>query len=246
MAYGRRYWRRYYRRYYRGKYGYGSYGGSSANKLAMSRNFKASAKNMTQGGTFNISVRKIFNVTIGNGDTSYYNEFPVAAEIKGSDMHTYLSAVFDQYRIEKVAIRIRPCGDNQAQSLATGIGNNAYPDGQFMTNPAILFSCVDRSGFAQNPPLSTLRTYGSYKESQISGARDVSPTHYIAIGASNLVEWSTYTDTKVQASFPHVYLGVSFAKALSADRTIYLSVEVDAQIRYRGVRLDLTDVPHNP
>lgn len=225
MAYPRRYWRRYYRRYYRGKY-------SSYGKTRLSRNFKASANNMTQGGTFNISIHKEDFVALTNNsgtaasDTKH-KEMDLKAWISGSDMHKALSNVFDQYRVEKLTIRIRPVGDSTANIL----------------NPAILFTCMDRTGFAANVPISTLRTYGSYKETQISGAKDVSPTHTCYIGASNLVEWSTYTDSKSMTSFPAVEWGV-FCASLAANSNInvYVSIEIDAQIRYRGVRLDTSAV----
>lgn len=223
MAYGRRYWRRYYRRYYRGKYN--SYG-----KMRMSRNFKASASNMTQGGTFNVSAHKEVNLDLpapqtGTTSTFNYDKLDIPAIIASSDMHAYLSNVFDQYRVDRLAIRIRAVGNDD-----TGI-----------VNPSMLFSAVDRTDFANNLPLSTIRTYGSYRESQISGAKDISPTHTVYISQSNLVEWSTYTDTKNRVSFPCVLYGVAFASATQAI-TVSVSIEIDAQIRYRGVRLDTRQV----
>lgn len=230
MAYGRRYWRRFYRRYYRGRYGrYSSYG-----KTKMSRNFKASAANMTQGGTFNISVHSEKELAVpapaqGQTTSFKYDELDLAKLIAQSDMHNYLSNVFDQYRVEKVVVKIRPAGNSN-------IGANAVT-----INPSILFSCVDRSGFTQNLPLTTLRTYGSYKETQVTGDKDVSPTHYIYIGASNLVEFSTYSDTKNKVSFPAIVFGAFFAN-LGGNITCNFSIECDCQVRYRGVRLDTRQV----
>ena len=105
----------------------------------------------------------------------------------------------------------------------------------------MLFSAVDRTDFANNLPLSTIRTYGSYRESQISGAKDISPTHTVYISQSNLVEWSTYTDTKNRVNFPCVLYGCAFANTTQAI-TVSVSIEIDAQIRYRGVRLDTRQV----
>lgn len=224
MAYGRRYWRRYYRRYYRGRYA------NSYWKTRMTRNFKASANNMTQGGTFNISCHKEVPLLLpapatGQTSTFNYDKIDIPGVIAISDMHTYLSNVFDQYRVEKLTIRIRPIGNS-----STGI-----------VNPSICFSAVDRTDFANNLPLSTIRTYGSYRETQISGAKDISPTHTIYVGQSNLVEWSTYTDTKNRVSFPSVIWGCTFAN-VSGAITVNASIEIDAMVRYRGVRLDTRTV----
>lgn len=221
MAYTRRYWRRYYRRYYRGKYN------NSYTKTRMTRNFKASASNMTQGGTFNISMRSVESVAITSGQNKDNHAIlPIASQITQSPMHIQLSNVFDQYRVERLAIRVRPVGDAASPALQ---------------QPSILYSAVDRSGFAASATIDQFRTYGSYKETQISGAKDVSPTHTVYVSQSNLVEWSTWSDTKSMVSFPSVALGVFFAY-LAANTTVKLSVEYDLQIRYRGVRLDTSAV----
>lgn len=220
MAYNRRYWRRYYRRYYRGKYNNSYY------KTRMSRNFKASANNMTQGGTFNISVRFEDSVTLST-QAANHKEIDIANKIAASDMHSYLSNVFDQYRVEKLTIRIKPLGDT-ATSLS---------------NPCILFTAMDRTSFAAGISQAQIRTYGSYKETMVSGAKDISPTHTCYIGQSNLVEWSTYTDTKNRVTFPHIIWGVNYAAATSI--TSAVSIEIDAMVRYRGVRLDTSAVSHD-
>ena len=211
----RRYWRRYYRRYYKSRY-------NSANKLRLSKNFKASANNMTQGGTFNISVHDTDTVEILSGRAGNFKAVNLPAKISSSQMHKYLSYVFDQYRVEKLNIRIRPLGD----SIAT------------LGNPAILFTCVDRTGFAASADIDIIKTYGSYRETMVSGSKDVSPTHYVAIGASNLVEFSAYTDTKRTVTFPNFIWGFYFAANVNQNTTVAVSIEIDAQVRYRGVRLD--------
>lgn len=218
MAYGRRYWRRYYRRYYRNRY-------NSVSKLRTTRNFKASSANMTQGGTFNVSTIQPAEATF-DGTKSYAlkTNFDVADWIYKSNMHKALSNVFDQYRIEKISLKIRMLGDNVNPSV--------------LTQPAIIFSAVDRSGFNENIALDELRTYGSYKETMISGAKDVSPVHYVNIGQSNFIEFTNYYDSKNKAAFPSLAIGVNFAANQSNGYKVNLSIEVDAQIRYRGVRLD--------
>lgn len=226
MAY-RRYWRRYWRRYYRGRYA------NSYAKTRMTRNFKASANNMTQGGTFNISSRQtaqcIFDTvpSTGSDNVSKSTQLNIPSAITSSAMHIQLSNVFDQYRVERLVIRIRPIGDaSQTPSL---------------TQPSLLFTAVDRSGFNANATIDQYRTYGSYKETQISGAKDISPTHTVYVSQSNLVEWTTWSDTKSMVSFPSVALGVFFAH-LPANTIVNLAVEFDFQIRYRGVRLDTSSV----
>lgn len=208
-------WRRYWKRYYRRRYG------NSYTKTRTTRNFKASAQNMTQGGTFNISIRKDVYLDVTSGLKYAFDSLNIANDIKSSPMHQALSNVFDQYRVEKVTIRIRPAGDASGD----------------IVNPSILFSAVDRSGFAANAPIDTIRTYGSYKETQITGAKDVSPVHTIYIGQTNLVEFSSYSDSKSAVSFPAVGWGCFFAN-LAENLRVFFSIEFDCQIRYRGVRYD--------
>lgn len=76
----------------------------------------------------------------------------------------------------------------------------------------------------------------------VSGSKDVSPTHFVAIGASNLFEYTIYTDTKKTVSFPNFIWGLYYAGNVTSNTTIAVSIEIDAQVRYRGVRLDTGDV----
>lgn len=220
MPYGRRFWRRYYRRYYRGRYS------NSIGKTRISKVVKASAANMTQGGTFTISAHADLSFTVPQGQSTGFSTLDIPAMISGCSMHTALSNVFDQYKVDKMLIKLRPAGDSIAGT----------------TQPALLFSVVDRSGFPNTVTLPTLRSYGSYKETQISGAKDVSPVHYISIGQSNLVEFGSYSDTKKMVQFPYVYAGIHFATAINQQVIIAVSCEIEAQVRYRGVRLDTSAV----
>ena len=206
--------------YYRGRYS------NSIGKTRISKVVKASAGNMTQGGTFTVSAHADLTFTVPQGQSTGFNTLDIPAMISGCSMHNALSNVFDQYKVEKMLIKLRPAGDN-----VNGL-----------TAPSLLFSVVDRSGFADTVTLASLRTYGSYKETQISGAKDVSPVHYISIGQSNLVEFGTYSDTKKMVQFPYVYAGVHFASAVAQQIIVAVSCEIEAQVRYRGVRLDTSAV----
>ena len=104
-------WGRYY------KYGYGrTYGRKrrSVKAITMSKSFKASAANMTQNGVFNISVRSSIDHKTpqqGAGTPAIkIDKFDVAQQIASSPMHQQLSNVFDEYKIEKVSIKISPSG----------------------------------------------------------------------------------------------------------------------------------------
>ena len=219
-----------FRRYF-GRYGsrYTSY-----NKLKTSRNVKASAQNMTQGGKFTVTSHDVKSIQIDQGNA--YNGFnlDLADLIWKSAMHKNLSNVFDQYRIEKVIVKIRDGGAGGLNGFST-------------TMLPVLASIVDRTGTAVSLNLDAMRTYSSYKETQLSGNNDVSPVHYAYIGASTVVEASQYFDTKNAASFPKLYCAVvlpaNVPNSTGADPYAYLrnlTIDVEAQIRYRGVRLDTT------
>ena len=83
-------------------------------KLTPSRAFKRSAANMTQNGLFNVNcvVPVVLNPAsmLVNGAASNYmgafSVLDVPGTIYTSAMHSALKKVFDQYRIEKVTVKI--------------------------------------------------------------------------------------------------------------------------------------------
>lgn len=225
-----------YRRYPRafGRY-FRSYGRrySSAGKIRTSRNVRASAQNMTQGGKFTITAHDVATLVItqGNNGTGQAIELPTL--VRNSSMHRNLSNVFDQYRIEKLVLKVRDAGTSTANGYTT-------------TMLPVICSIVDRTGVAGDLDLDKMRTYSSYKETLLSANNDISPTHTVYIGASTVVESSEYYDTKQLTTFPKVYLAVCLPAIIpnsgDADHpysyTRQLSIDVEAQVRYRGVRLD--------
>lgn len=214
-----------YRRWYRKSSSYG--------KTKVSRNVKASAMNMTQGGKFTVSSQNVYSLNIPVGSNATYQGIDLASMVKGAPMHSALSNVFDQYRIEKCVIKIKDLGEVEEK-----IDTVSYL--------ATLFSVVDRTGISPGFSFDDLKTYSSYKETSLSGNGDVSPIHSIYLGQSTTVEKSMYFDTKAIAEFPRILLGIKLpdnvtTSSIEEGDKYYgrkVSVEVEAQIRYRGVRLD--------
>lgn len=223
----RRYYRRYGSRY------------TSVKKLTTTPNVKASAQNMTQGGKFTVTAHMVAAVgTASNTSTAVITEFTdgkatcrlnLPELVKSSEMHKALSNVFDQYRIDKLVMKIRDAGQSGT-------------DVDSITLLPTLSSIVDRTGLANVLDLTAMKSYSSYKETQLSQNGDVSPIHTVYIGSSTIVEASSYFDTKNNATFPYVMLAVAFptASALTGHGTYVrnLSIDIEAQVRYRGVRLD--------
>lgn len=199
--------------------------GGTIRNMKMTRKFKAAAANMTQNGLFNVSARTTLTFNVPSGQSSIIGGLDIANTILQADMHKQLSTVFDQYKIGKVSIKIRP---------QVGAANPVSNAVAYLN----LFSCVDRTGFNSNITLAQLRTYGSYRETSFSTTGDLGRPHYISIGQSGIVGKSTYYDTKGAAVFPSVYCGLDLGSNLAANLTFIFSVEIDAQVRYRGVRLD--------
>lgn len=221
-----------YTRFYR--YGYGRrYGyrrkARSVRAITTSKNFKASASNMTQNGLFSINVRNEILGNIAQGLRYGTQLLDVPAIISQSPMHLQLSNVFDQYKIEKVSIKFRPIYNTDA------ISQNAFGAQTF-------FTCIDRSGFSAGTDLAQLQTYQSYKESNWSLTGDTNMPHYVNIGQTDIVGKSTYFDSKNTCTFPKVAYGVIMPTAVTAAAEFKYSVEIDAQVRYRGVRLDTSSV----
>lgn len=221
-----------YSRYYR--YGYGRrYGyrrkARSVRAITTSRNFKASAANMTQNGLFSINVRNEIQGNIAQNLRYGTSLLDVPAIISQSPMHLQLSNVFDQYKIEKVSIKFRPIYNSDA------IPASAYGAQTF-------FTCIDRSGFSANVDLAQLQTYQSYKESNWSLTGETNMPHYVNIGQTDVVGKSTYFDSKNTSTFPKVAYGVILPQPVSEAQLFKYSVEIDAQVRYRGVRLDTSSV----
>lgn len=223
----RRYYRRYGSRY------------TSVKKITTSPNVKASAQNMTQGGKFTVTAH--FVADIGNSHNTPVANITEFADgkatcslnlsqlVKTSEMHKALSNVFDQYRIDKLVMKIRDAGQSGE-------------DVDQITLLPTLSSIVDRTGLAAGLDLAAMKSYSSYKETQLAQNGDVSPIHTVYIGSSTIVEASTYFDTKTNATFPYVMLCVAFpvttALAGHDNYVRNLSIDIEAQVRYRGVRLD--------
>lgn len=222
----------YKRRYYAGRKTYYKRAKTSRSvrNITTSRAFKASAQNMTQNGKFNVNVRTTvgldwFGTELVPVQFSF-NDIDVPALLAASPMHLQLSNVFDQYKIEKVTIKILP-----------NVGP-AAPAGS--TTYISFFSVVDRTGF-NNPTIDQLRSYGSYKETSWSWNDSPAP-HMVYIGQSDVVSKSTYYDTKATAAFPKVKVGGDLGAPQQSNVSWTFSVEIDAQVRYRGVRLDTSSV----
>ena len=194
---------------------------SSVAKITQSRNFKASAANMTQNGLFSISARSPLSLQVAANNNATWQVLDIPAAISGSDMHRQLSNVFDQYRIEKLTIRIKPVitYDN------TGVG-------QFSSYLAF-FSVVDRSGFSNSTTIAQLRTYSSYKEtSWATNGGDTPRAHVINIGQADLVSRTEYYDSKSTAKFPQVCVGYDIGQTTTqgvtkkSEETRVLTLEV--------------------
>lgn len=217
---------------YRKRYGYGKKS-KSVKAVTISKSFKASAANMTQNGLFNINAKLNATLTIAAGSSYKLYTVDLGNLVAAAPMHGQLSNTFDQYKIEKVSIKVRPAGNTveQVAEQATYI---------------TLFSAVDRSGFADNIDGDTVRTYQSYKETVYPSNGDTCPTHYISVGPTDIVNKSQYFDTKTKAAAPSILIGSSMmSTAPEGGITTQYSIEIDAQVRYRGVRLDTNSVNPN-
>lgn len=229
MAYKRRFYSRPRRYYYKR-----AKTSRSVRAVTTSRAFKASAQNMTQNAKFNVNKKFTKDIQVSQLASDGSIKLDLANELASSDMHRYLSNVFDQYKVEKATLK--------CQLLIGPNLNNAGNDGkaQYLN----FFSCVDRSGFAAGVTLTSLRTYGSFKETTWSMDGSSNVPHFISIGQTDLVSRSEYYDTKNRASFPEIYVGVDLGQAQNTGAAVNYTItcELDAQVRYRGVRLDTSGV----
>ena len=222
----------YKRRSYAGRKTYYKRGkmSRSVRAITTSRAFKASAMNMTQNGKFNVNVRTTIGLSWGGSELTpvqfAFNDLDIPALLAASDMHRQLSNVFDQYKIEKATVKILP-------NIGPAAPTNA-------TSYISFFSVVDRTGF-NSPTIDQLRSYGSYKETNWSWNDSPAP-HMVYIGQSDVVSKSTYYDTKSTAVFPKVKVGGDLGASQTTSLAWTFSVEIDAQVRYRGVRLDTSSV----
>lgn len=141
---------------------------------------------MTQNGLFNINVKVNHSSTIPEGTAFTSIGVDLGNLIAASPMHAQLSNTFDQYKIEKLSIKIRPTGNTVPQAANAA----AY---------LTLFTAIDKTGFAAQLTLEAIRTYQSYKETVYPSNGDTSPTHYVNIGPTDIVDKSTYYDTKGKA-----------------------------------------------
>lgn len=229
-------------RYY--KYGYGRrYGSRSVKALTFSRAFKASAANMTQNGKFNINVRQPVSLSVPVANSVSFSSIDVASLVRASKMHQALSNVFDQYRIEKIKYKITPLVNTNLSSTITTSSTNSSTTTSSSINVNKLqsfFTVIDRTGFDSAATIEDLRTYASYKESTWSLNGDSVRPHYGSIGQTEVVNRSTYYDSKNLASFPKIAYGCDIGETNTTGNPLSYSyiIEIDAQVRYRGVRVD--------
>lgn len=229
-------WGRFYKYGYGKRYGYGAKK-RSVKAITQSRSFKASAANMTQNGVFNISVRDVISLEVATATSTKISLFDVASKIASADMHTQLSNVFDEYKIEKVSLKLSPSGHTTLD----------LQDG-YTASYIEFFTCIDRTGFAtipvqqqQNTDLTVekVRTYQSFKSINWPTNGDTASKMYVNVGQSDIVNKSKYYDTKGKAVIPQLVAGVSLPANVVTQNTIFnFNIEIDAQVRYRGVRYD--------
>lgn len=201
----------------------------SVKAITSSRAFKASAANMTQNGKFNISQKFTQTINIASGSPYGMEDCNIPNQIVLSDMHKALSNVFDQYRIEKCTLKFNLLLNNPLNT------QNSIAHISF-------FTAVDRTGFAVNATVPSIRTYGSYKETTWSINGDSNVPHVISLGQADMVSRSEFYDTKNRAKFPQLKIGFDLAEAQETAKALTITCEIDAQVRYRGVRLDTTGV----
>lgn len=220
---------RYSTKYGKRKYYYKRAKAKSVKAITTSRAFKASASNMTQNGKFSISAKFMIPIDVAQQQSSGVVDVDVPNQILISDMHKQLSNVFDQYRVEKCTLKFNLMA-NPSQAGETSVVHCAF------------FTAIDRTGFAPGVGVQQLRTYGSYKETTWSLNGDTNPPHFVSLGQADMVSRSTYYNTKHAAEFPKVKCGIDLTTQAAQNVQFKCTVEVDAQVRYRGVRLDTTGV----
>lgn len=231
-------WGRYYKYGYGKRYGYGAKK-RSVKAITQSRSFKASASNMTQNGVFNISVRDVITLQVATGATTKIGLFDVAAKIASADMHTQLSNVFDEYKIEKVSLKLSPSGHTTLSFL-----------NDYTASYIEFFTCIDRTGFAAidagegtDLTVEKVRTYQSFKSVNWPTNGDTASKMFVNIGQSDIVNKSKYYDTKGKAVIPQLVAGIALPAQVAEQATTFnFNIEIDAQVRYRGVRYDNRNV----
>lgn len=182
-----------------------------------------SAYNLTQNGVFQINAKLQFNLDIGVDGVYAFKIIDIRNQIATSTMHVALSCCFDQWRIEKIRCRITPL---------SGVSdfNQTF------------FSCIDRSGFAEDVTIADLQTYQSYKESVWSKEGGRINPHFVLFGQSDLVGKGLYYDTKGLAECCYMACGLMFPQPLASASSFYFGLDIVAICTYRGVRFDDTNL----
>lgn len=180
----------------------------SVKAITISRNKKFKSANMLQARRLAINV-------------------DISDEIKIGQL-----TVFDEYKIEKVSLKISPAG------------HKAVVAGEYTVAYIEFFTSIDRTGFSELGIAETaltiekVRTYQSFKSINWPVNGDSASKMYVNIGQSDIVNKSKYYDTKGKAVVPELVAGVCLPGNATANTTFDFNVEIDAQVRYRGVRYD--------
>lgn len=213
------------RKSYRRSYGKSRFGG----KKWFNRNNK-SAYQMTNFQNVQITVTNNLNHAINTGTNGVQQSVSVSTALTTSPMHVAMSNVYDQFRIRKVTLKVIP--------LSTTAGTGSY---------STFYTVLDRNGFpAELPPLATLQTYSSYKQTSYSGtASNKAPTHWISWENNTMFEKSRYFSTKMLPTTASVVMG-SYLPSSAID-TVYLNYSLvwNFDITYRGIRVDASAITSN-
>lgn len=143
-------------------------------------------------------------------------------------MHQELSNTFDNYKLLNVNVEITPLSSKWMRL------------GTHMKNVYGVFTTVDRNGtINQSTSLGDIFSYASTQTSSYSSGGDFIPGF-----VRKVVMNGSFCNSKKSPSCPALIFGVFNPRfyTYTDDVRIYLSVQYKAQVTYRGVRRDVSQI----
>lgn len=160
------------------------------------------------------------SITVERGESSCYSVIPAYAILSSSKLHRELSKVWDEYKIEKINLKLHFI-DN------TGIGNAASRYFQ-------LYTVWDDNETSANIKYTELATYETFKQTAFAAlATNQSPFHI-----TSFTPKGGYTSTKKTPNNGSFVYGIYSKNTFEQRHEFLLSIQFTFTVCYRGSRFD--------
>lgn len=160
------------------------------------------------------------SITCERGESSCYSVIPAYAILSSSKIHRELSKVWDEYKIEKIGVRLHFIDNNTVSDQ-----KNRYYQ---------LYTVWDDNETSANIKYTELATYETFKQTPFSAlARNMTPCH-----TTSFQPKGGYTSTKKTPNNGSFVFGLYSRNVFDKREEFMTSIQFTFTVCYRGSRFD--------